>query len=102
MTQHAAAFGGLDTESDALPPDHPTTLFHLAKRLSSMYMVLIVVLHDSWVKTYIVSSLCLRLTQPLTQQIVRSIRLALGFNVRQIFMLSYGSSVPLFLIPSSI
>ena len=35
MTQHVAAFGGLDTESDALPPDHPTTLFHYAKRLSS-------------------------------------------------------------------
>ena len=50
MTQHAAAFGGFDTESDALPPDHPTTLFHYAKRLSSMYMVLYVVLHDSWVK----------------------------------------------------
>ena len=42
MTQHAAAFGGLDTESDALPPDHPTTLFHYEKRLSSMYMVLYV------------------------------------------------------------
>ena len=93
MTQHAAAFGGLDTESDALPPDHPTTLTSV-----KFY----VVLHDSWVKIYTVSSLCLRLTQPLTQQIVRSIRLALGFNVRQIFMLSYGSSVPLFLIPSSI
>ena len=71
MRQHAAGFGGLDTESDALPPDHPTTLFHYAKRLGY------VVLHDSWVKIYIVSSLCLRLTQPLTQQIVRSIRLAL-------------------------
>ena len=93
MTQHAAAFGGLDTESDALPPDHPTTLFHYAKRLSS----------SMWFYTTdTVSSLCLRLTQPLTQQIVRSIRLALGFNVKQIFMLSYGSSVPLFLIPSSI
>ena len=98
MTQHAAAFGGLDSESGALPPDHPTTLFHYAKTSVKFY----VVLHDSWVKIYIVSSLCLRLTQPLTQQIVRSIRLALGFNVRQIFMLSYGSSVPLFLIPSSI
>ena len=96
MTQHAAAFGGLDTESDALPPDHPTTLFHYAKRLSS----------SMWFYTtaglkFTLSSLCLRLTQPLTQ-IVRSFRLALGFNVRQIFMLSYGSSVPLFLIPSSI
>ena len=99
MTQHTAAFGGLNTESDALPPDHPTTLFHDA---NVGYMVLYVVLHDSWVKIYTVSSLCLRLTQPLTQQIVRSIRLALGFNVRQIFMLSDGSSVPLFLIPSSI
>ena len=79
MTQHAAAFGGLDTESDALPPDHPTTLFHDAKRASVKYvgyMVLYVVLHDSWVKIYTVSSLCLRLTQPLTQQIVRSIRLS--------------------------
>ena len=46
MTQHAAAFGGLDKKSDALPLDHPTTLFHYAKRLSSMYMVLIVVLHE--------------------------------------------------------
>ena len=45
MTQHAA-FGGLDKKSDALPPDHPKTLFHYAKRLSSMYMVLIVVLHE--------------------------------------------------------
>ena len=99
MTQHAAAFGGLDTEFDALPPNHPTTLFHYAKRLSSSMWFYTT---ELWVKIYTVSSLCLRLTQPLTQQIVRSIRLALGFNVRQIFILSYGSLVPLFLIPSSI
>ena len=98
MTQHAAAFGGLDTESDA--PYDTVSLRKTSGKSMWFYTT------AGPVKIYIVSSLCLRLTQPLTQQmsqqIVRSIRLALGFNVRQIFMLSYGSSVPLFLIPSSI